>query len=97
MYFRVTQDQWDLQDLKERMEKGYKALLDVEFKGNPSRCDLIFSIFPFCHFSMSFQGDDGDVGPRGLPGEPVSVSKITQLILFFLIAFVCIFCTVLHK
>uniref|UniRef100_A0A674PK38 Collagen, type XI, alpha 2 n=1 Tax=Takifugu rubripes TaxID=31033 RepID=A0A674PK38_TAKRU len=31
------------------------------------------------------RGDDGDVGPRGLPGEPVSVSKITQLILFFLV------------
>lgn len=23
------------------------------------------------------QGDDGDVGPRGLPGEPVSVSVAT--------------------
>lgn len=40
---------------------------------------------------MSYQGDDGDVGPRGLPGEPVSVSKMTQLILFSLRACLCIF------
>lgn len=32
------------------------------------------------HFCVSFQGDDGNVGPRGLPGEPVSVSMATQLI-----------------
>lgn len=29
---RVTQDQWDLQDLKERMEKGYKASADTDYK-----------------------------------------------------------------
>lgn len=98
MCFRVTLDQWAPQDLREKMEKGYKA--SVEFKGIPSNakiCDLTCSIFPFCPFFMSFQGDDGDVGPRGLPGEPVSVSTITQLILFFLSAFVCIFCTVIHN
>lgn len=30
---------------------------------------------------LCLQGDDGDVGPRGLPGEPVSVSVTAQLIL----------------
>lgn len=33
MCFRVTQDHWDLQDLKERMEKGYKASADTDVAG----------------------------------------------------------------
>lgn len=29
---------------------------------------------------LRLQGDDGDVGPRGLPGEPVSVSMTAKKI-----------------
>lgn len=37
MCSRVTQGHWDLQDLKERMENGYKASADPDFKVIPSR------------------------------------------------------------
>lgn len=80
MCSRVTQGQWDLQDLKERMENGYKASADTDFEVIPLTFELTSSNFPSGRFFLSFQGDDGDVGPRGLPGEPVSVSTLARLV-----------------
>lgn len=37
MCSRVTQDHWDLQDLKGKMEKGYKASSDIDFKAIPGK------------------------------------------------------------
>lgn len=39
MCSRVTQGHWDLQDLKERMENGYKASADPDFNVIPSRVE----------------------------------------------------------
>lgn len=62
------------------MEKGYEQnkTTNNRFR-NPSFIhDLLF---------LCLQGDDGDVGPRGLPGEPVSVSMTTKQIFHLQIRF----------
>lgn len=40
MCSRVTQDQWDLQDLKEKMEKGYKASSNTDLKVIPGKAKI---------------------------------------------------------
>lgn len=53
---RVNQDQSEHQDLKERMEKGYREMRETECEMTPSTAENIsFNIFPSSSFPCLFR------------------------------------------